>query len=91
VPERAPEEEVQEDRAHYGEQDHEPNREVNREVPPPEDEVARKPVQPEAAEQQEDTAEYEQHYCASDQKPTETLQAHDHILERRYLTVRPRA
>jgi hypothetical protein len=57
----AAEEQVQEDGKDDRDDDHKTYRGVEREVASPEDEVSRQPVQPEAPEQQEDAAEYQQH------------------------------
>ena len=64
----AAEDEVQDDGAYDGEKDHEPYREIEGEVTPPQYQVAGKPVYPETAEQKEQPSEHEQHYRPPDQQ-----------------------
>jgi len=63
----AAEDDVQDDGAYDGEEDHEPYREIEGEVTPPEDQITGQPVYPESTEQEEHSAEYEQHDRAADQ------------------------
>ena len=72
--------EVQDDGADDGEQDHKPYREIEGKVTTPEYQVSRQPVYPETAEQQEQSAEHEQDYCAADQQLSYAFESHKPIL-----------
>jgi hypothetical protein len=63
----AAEDDVQDDSADDGEQDHEPYRDIQGEVAAPEYQVAGQPIYPETTEQKEQSAEHEQYDRTADQ------------------------
>src|SRR5215210_2736818 len=76
----ATEEQVQEDGEDDRDDDHKTYRSVEREAAPPEDEVPRQPVEPEAPEQQEGAAEHQQHDRPADEQFAYSFQTHALIL-----------
>jgi hypothetical protein len=63
----AAKDDVHNDGADDGEKDHEPYREIEGEVTPPQYQVAGKPLYPETTEQQKHPPEHEQHDRTADQ------------------------
>lgn len=76
----ATEDDVQDDGADYGEQDHEPYREVEREVAVPEDQVTWQTLDPETPQQKEQPAEQQQHHRARDEQLSYAFESHTTIL-----------
>lgn len=76
----ATEEDVQDDGANDGEQDHKPDREVHRKTSSPKCQVSRQPVYPETPEQHEQPTEQQQHDRAADQQLSYAFESHNPIL-----------
>jgi hypothetical protein len=76
----ATEDDVEDDGADNGEKDHDPYREIEGELTPPEYQVAWQPVHTETTEQKEHSTEHEQHECAPDQHLSYAFESHDPIL-----------